>query len=100
MITDEQVEIACKRINERHSYTVASEKAMREVLETFERNKWKDTEESLPNETGNYATDVGVVFFFLIVMKKFGVFLTQLATLTTILVSRTGNQYPNLQSES
>lgn len=63
MITDEQVKIACKRINERHSYTVASEKAMREVLETFERNKWKDTEESLPNETGNYATDVGVVFF-------------------------------------
>ena len=40
MITDEQVNVACNRINERHSYTVASKKAMREVLETFEQSKW------------------------------------------------------------
>lgn len=40
MITDEQVKTACNRLNERHSYTVASEKAVREVLTTYEQSKW------------------------------------------------------------
>ena len=58
MITDEQVNVACNRINERHSYTVASKKAMREVLETFEQSKWVrfDVDDvSTHPENGKYA---------------------------------------------
>lgn len=54
MITDEQVNVACNRINERHSYTVASKKAMREVLETFEQSKWVSVKDNLP-ESGIYV---------------------------------------------
>lgn len=63
MITDEQVKTACNRLNERHSYTVASEKAVREVLTTYEQSKWVGTEKSLPSKTGNYVTDIGLVHF-------------------------------------
>ena len=72
MITDEQVNVACNRINERHSYTVASKKAMREVLETFEQSKWVKFDEYdeatyppfdvrvLTKLKGDFGVDMGI----------------------------------------